>query len=279
MAFDALQYEICEDNIEFRLIAPDTWMLTTKLLEPFSSDCYLLSGDESAVIIDTGMIRNLNLKDYILELKLTDKPIIGAISTHSHFDHTGGNGWFGHAWMHKNSVYGATHPFGGNADGYILDYPIDIIKEGDVIDLGNRRLEFIEIGAHDLGSVAILDKDRRILFTGDELETGWINVGSTTPEKVPGQTIETHYKNMQKLKARYDEYDIICPGHHGAPIDKSSIDDFLKCDEMILSGVPGDPYVPRKNGGERFRSIPHIQVMRYRMAHICYRDDRIFEDK
>lgn len=272
---NAKLWETWEENFDFRLILPGTWMIGTRsAATPWGCDCYLLEGEEKAILIDSGMSK-LNLKEYIDALELTDKPILGVINTHSHFDHTGGNGFFGHAYLHPLAEQGAKKPF-SDAGDYPLDYEVTHLRDGSTLDLGNRLLEIIEIGAHDLGSIAILDHGRRILFTGDELETGWINVNSMGETYIPGQTIETHYKNMQKLKARYEEYDVICPAHHGAPIAKESIEHFLICDQRILDGVPGDPYIPEKNGGGR--SFPEgARVMRYKSAHICYHIDHIRE--
>ena len=271
---DSRTYELFEDNFDFRLIFPDTWMIGTKsAAQPMSCDCYLVIGRERAVLIDSGM-STLNIKDYIDELGLCDVPIAGVINTHSHFDHSGGNGFFGHAWMSEKAKKGATTPF-GPADGYLLDYPIDFVKEGDVIDLGDRKLEIFEIGAHDPSSIAILDRSRRILFSGDELETGWINVGSMGKAKNPASTIEQHYYNMKKLESLLPYYDAICCGHHGSPIAKESIYHFLKCDEMILSGVPGDAYIPYKTAGGHPLGEA-ARVMRYKSAHICYSQEHIY---
>lgn len=268
-----LDLNFLEDHFSQRLIFKDTWMIATKTdALPYSSDCYLLSGDESAIAIDSGM-HILNIAEYMQSL--TPVPICGVINTHGHFDHTGGNGFFKKTYMHPAARKPATTPF-GNAEGYILDYPIVELSEGYTIDLGGRVLEIMFIGAHSLDSIAILDRTNRILFTGDELETGWINVGSFR-SGIPGMTIETHYKNILKLKARYDEYDFICPAHHGAPIDKSAINDFLICDKMILDGAPGSDILPHKVAGGR--SAPGMRILRYKSAHICFNVDGIFEKK
>lgn len=273
MAFDFNTYE---DHYHPTLIAPGTWMISSKTaVTPWGSDNYLLEGDECALVIDTGMTK-LDFHAYCKQF--TDLPILGALNTHSHFDHTGGNGYFKKVFMHPLAEKGAKTPFGENASDYPLDYKITPVLEGDTICLGNRTLEIIEIGAHDLSSIAILDKDRRILFSGDELESGWCNVGSMGPKK-KGQTIENHYNNMLKLKARYDEYDVICPGHHGAPLDKSFINHVLIADKMILDGYEGDPNIPEKNGGGMLKGAGDCRVMRYKTAHICYNINNIFEDK
>lgn len=276
----AFEYEFYEDAYSFRLIAPKTWLIETKSPDtPWGCDCYLLEGEEYAILIDSGMSRR-NLKVYLDELKLVHHPILGVINTHSHFDHTGGNAYFGHAYMHQLAVENARKsPFKGeNTMGYELDYKITCVGEGDLLELGNRSLKILEIGAHDPSSIAILDTGARMLFSGDELETGWINVGSMNPVYHAAETIESHYENMLKLKKYRKEYDMICPGHHGSPVAGETLEHFLICDRMILEGVPGSTQNPKKNGdGGSF--APQLRVMRYQTAHMCYRQDRIFKRK
>lgn len=273
-------YEYYEEAYHFRLIAPGTWLIETKSQDtPWGCDCYLLEGEEHAVLIDSGMSKR-NLKVYLDQLKLVDRPILGVINTHSHFDHTGGNAYFGHAYMHPLAVENARKtPFKeGSTKGYELDYTVTCVQEGYRLELGGRSLEILEIGAHDPSSIAVLDKGARILFSGDELETGWVNVGSMNLAYHPSETVESHYENMIKLKQYEKEYDMICPGHHGSPVAKETLEHFLTCDRMILEGVPGGTENPRKNG-DGGPYAPQLRIMRYRSAHMCYRQDRIFRRK
>jgi hypothetical protein len=69
------------------------------------------------------------------------------------------------------------------------DYNINILRDGDVIELGNHTLEIISIGAHSPGSIAILDKTERILYSGDEI----------------AQLNDNHYKE-DPLKAEDSRY-------------------------------------------------------------------------
>ena len=265
-----------EEHFDSRKIAPKTWAIGTKYpATPMGCDCYLLEGDDECILIDTGMSK-LNIHAYIKAAGLTDKPITATISTHSHFDHTGGNGYFGKVYMHPKAEKGAKTPFDGDTASYPLDYEITPVKEGDVIPLKGRPLEIYEIGAHNPGSIAILDRTNRMLYSGDELETGWCNI-CLSAEPVPGSTVEQHYKNMQKLYSLYDAFDRICPGHHGAPVDKSTLLEIMHADELILSGAPGDPDVPRKCGP--FGAIEDFRVMRYKSAHLGYRLNSVFEPK
>ncbi len=249
-----------------RKITQNTWVITG-----VGCDAYLLLGDEMAMLIDSGMSPN-DLKAFCETL--TNLPIAGVINTHGHFDHTGGNGWFKRAYMHPLAASDAKRPFGGDDGSWKLDYEIQTLAEGEILNLGSRRLEILYIGAHSLGSIAIVDLDNRMLFTGDELDPGQVlcNMGGA---KAPGQTIENHQRNMRKLKARYAEYDILCPAHNGSPIDKSYVNDFIILDQRILDGVPGREDIssptlpfPRPDGALR---------QSYLGAHICYHPNAIYD--
>lgn len=257
------------EHFDIRKMNKNTWIIGTKYpATPWGCDCYLLECGEKCVLIDSGMSK-LNIHDYIKEVKVTDKPVVAVINTHSHFDHTGGNGYFDSVYMNPIGEKAAKTPFDGNTEDYPLNYEITPVKDGDILDFGDRPLLIMEIGAHDLSSIAIFDLKNRILFTGDELETGWCNV-NMRGENRPGQTIESHYNNMKKLYSHYDEFDVICPGHHGAPIDKSTLLEIMHCDEMILSGVPGETDTPNP-------PCDGYRVMRYKQAHIGYNEQAIFE--
>jgi len=251
-----------------RKITPNTWVITG-----VGCDSYLLLGDEMAMLIDSGM-SPLDIKSFCQTL--TDLPIAGVINTHGHFDHTGGNGWFKKAYMHPLAAKDGKRPFDGDVSNWKLDYEIETLEEGRILDLGNRRLEIIYIGCHSLGSIAILDLDNFILFTGDELDPGQV-LCNMSGASVPGQTVENHQRNMRKLKARWDEYDIICPAHNGSPIDKSYVNDFIIVDQMIMDGAQGredisSPTLPFKRPDGALR-------LNYLAAHICYNPKSIFEDQ
>ena len=231
---------------------------------------YLLLGDYAAIMIDSGMSTR-NLYDFVRTL--TDLPVLGVINTHGHLDHSLGNGYFKKAYMHPEAVKDVKSAQ-QNSPNYPTDYKIETVEEGWTIDMGGRELEVIYIGAHSLGSMAILDKDYRILFTGDELDPGQVLV-NMSGDYVPGQTVENHQKNMLKLKERAWEYDFICPAHNGTPIDKSYVDDFIVLDQMIMDGVPGREDItsptlpfPRPDGCLR---------QNYKCAHMCYHPNTIFE--
>jgi glyoxylase-like metal-dependent hydrolase (beta-lactamase superfamily II) len=44
--------------------------------------------------------------------------------------------------------------------------------EGDIIDLGVRKFEVILIPGHTAGSIALLDRENRLIITGDTISAG-----------------------------------------------------------------------------------------------------------
>ena len=216
--------------------APDTWQI-----DGVGAAAFLVLGKEKALMIDTGMSR-LNIREFVETL--TDLPIMVA-NTHGHFDHTGGNGFFDEVYMSAYAATEAKSVFKTGADvreeeEYPLDYEITVIEEGYVFDLGGRRLEAIAIPCHSPGSFAYLDMDRGMLFSGDEIDPGQVLLMSYTEER---KHVQDYLANMAKLKARENEFTMICPAHNGCPITSRYVDLFIELGERIIAGEEGSTEV------------------------------------
>jgi len=217
-----------------RLIHTNTW-----LIQGVGSNSYLVVGEKRGVMIDTGFATE-NIQVYAQSL--TDKPVILVANTHGHFDHTGGNGWFPHAYMSAKALEIAKVPYASLATHkYPTDYMVTIVGDGDKIELGNRSLEVIEIPAHAPSSIAYLDRKERIMFTGDEVGSMVMLVWM---QDEPQPTVEQHAKNMEKLLLHRHEFDFICGGHDLIMEDASIIEDYLEHDRRIMSGMEGIPWIP-----------------------------------
>lgn len=185
---------------------------------------YLIVGDDIGAAIDTGYGAG-NLREYLESL--CDKPVPWVINTHSHFDHTAGDFYFDRAYMSKGAINLAGIPY-ESFDGIEFpapDFPKTAVGDGDIIPLKGRELEVFEIGDHTDDGIALLDKDHRILFSGDEFMPGHKTLNGSV----------TRWKNgLEKLMGHLDEFDILCGGP--AILDASVVEIFYKAACNILAG-------------------------------------------
>lgn len=254
---------------------PGVWTLTNR----WQNFMHLLVGEEKALLIDTGYGEG-NFRQIVESI--TDKPVM-AVDTHGHFDHTGGNAWWEEVWMAEGSVASARHPFSEEQQGWYdskpyKDYKINILKDGDVIDLGGKVVEVITIAAHHEGSIALLDKTDRLLFTGDEMESGQVLLFVRDGNLPLEQVVAAHKANMEKLRVRRSEYDFICPAHNGTMLQPDMyLNDFIALDQSILDGTAkvqpdtaGFGYAPYQVGDSLFAKMGSQERAEYGQASIVY---------
>lgn len=200
---------------------------------------YLLEGEEKALLIDTGWGAG-NLRAFVE--KLTDKPIL-VTNTHGHLDHSGGNGeWESVIMLPGGEIDLFTcHrlPFDVSKLPY-PNYEHKLVHDGDVIDLGGRTIELLDISAHSNGSLAYLDRKTGCLFVGDELESTQVIMNDSEP--IPGHSFDldarlrAHHANMLRLRELKGIWTTIFPAHNGTPIAHSYLDDYIALVEHIYAG-------------------------------------------
>ncbi len=156
----------------------------TKIYESFIVCCYLIEGDEKAMLLDCGVGLG-DIKEYAETL--TDLPIM-LVASHAHVDHIGGVRNFKSiyvnvtdipivAWSTSNAVrmsYLKGHPMVKKL-GYDLSTvpikwsPFAIIpfRNGHVFDLGGIKIKAYEVPGHTRGSMFFKVLGQDIVFTGD----------------------------------------------------------------------------------------------------------------
>lgn len=237
----------------------NTWFLSTV---GGTLHIYLLEGDERALLIDTAYGIG-NLKEVVEQL--TKKEVLVA-NTHGHIDHTGANGYWKKAFMHKNAERDMPDPNETMCDVKTQPYPDYekvFMNEGDIIDLGNRKIEVIDISAHSNGSLAYLDSSHHLLYVGDEIESSQVLLmplsGDNEKEYDFYGRCLTHKNNMMKLLDRYSEYDFLAPGHNGTPISKDYIKDFYELDDLLLNK---NAKFTKKLNHKYFENSPQFEFLR-----------------
>jgi glyoxylase-like metal-dependent hydrolase (beta-lactamase superfamily II) len=102
--------------------------------------------------------------------------------------------------------------------------------EGETIDLGGRLFEVILIPGHTPGSIALLDRENRILISGDSVAESPIFMFGK------GRSLHAHIYSMKKLLAFSDLFDEIYPAHGPCPLNKDIIGKLIRGAECVLNG-------------------------------------------
>jgi len=139
------------------------------------ANCYLIGCEETkeAVVVDPGG----DVKMILDELKRTGLNLKYIINTHGHIDHIEGNDELREATGAELMIHELDAPrltdakqngsgmFGGQVKAF---KPADtLLKEGDVINAGNVKLEVLHTPGHTRGGICLLTKGA--VLTGDTL--------------------------------------------------------------------------------------------------------------
>ena len=212
-------YEVYKLNKNtYAIYEPNQWQETIS---------YLLIGSERAMLVDT--LQGISNLKFVVD-QLTELPII-VINTHSHYDHIGSNYQFDTIYGLQNT-YTANNARGlsnqelqGNVTpGSIWknlpknfsfefyeskSYKIDkFVKNGDVIDLGNRKIEVILVPGHSPDSIILIDKKNRLMLTGDSFYPAPIYVYSDS------SSFQDFFISSQIMFSYRDDVDYLLPGHN-----------------------------------------------------------------
>ena len=252
--------------------------------------CYLVLGEKAAMLVDS-MYGVGSLKEFCETL--TDKPIIH-VATHFHGDHTGGSYEFSEFYMSPKdfeSFYAGMGRSGGNAmrtakRRTLPEYqdqlreqdmiePKEVrlhpIFEGDLIDLGGKQIEVIEVPGHTAGEIVLLDRKARCLYSGDTCNT------NTLLQLDPKCCVAEYIENLRKLNGYRSAFDTLFNGHDIQ--NATIIDEGIELCEKILRHEDAHLPVTSFSGtaslaAQRIgNTMDRVDGKRF---NAVYNDDRIF---
>ena len=208
------------DDVVFHQIDEHTWVGTGH--EMANESLYLVEGSDRAVLIDAGT----NIKDLDkIVASITNKPVM-LMATHVHPDHTGPSiNCFAEVYINP-----------GDSDmvpEFMRDYKgtVKYLKDREVIDLGNRKLEVVFTPGHTKGSTTFIDKKAGYGFSGDSFGTGLLLLGVD---------FSTFIATCEKIGSIMEEHDIkfLYPGHYNDNFVETlpKIKDMLALSQLVLSG-------------------------------------------
>jgi glyoxylase-like metal-dependent hydrolase (beta-lactamase superfamily II) len=193
---------------------------------------FLILGTERALLFDTG----LGIGDMRRVVTgLTDLDIV-VLNSHTHYDHIGSNYQF-------ETIYGRDTDYtrartkgspteavaGFLREGWVWKplpagfdpaayrsrpFEIDrIVGEGDVVDLGGRRLEILDTPGHAPDSICLLDRDNRLLFTGDTFYLAPLYT------HLEGSDFDAYAETAARLAGLADQIDSALTSHNVPVVD------------------------------------------------------------
>jgi hydroxyacylglutathione hydrolase len=238
-----------------------------------------VTGKDKALLIDTGT----GVADLAACVRRITSLPLTVVNTHGHGDHVGADFQFDAVSAHPDDFDLTIRSAGrGNREDAVkrvaaqapalepllLKSGADFdakrlapVHGGHVFDLGGRKLEVIETPGHTKGSICLLDKEHRLLFTGDTTNSlVWLFLGNCLP-------LETYLQTLKSLQQRASEFTTIMPGHN-EPLEGSFIADQIGCVESILAGTcEAKPY-PNRMGID-------AQVCAFKRAQVAYDPDNL----
>ncbi|MDD4291262.1 MAG: MBL fold metallo-hydrolase [Clostridia bacterium] len=183
--------------------------------ESWNLNCYLIEGKRFLYIVDTGRGAGdaIQIKEYV-EKHFEGKSLI-VINTHWHFDHVWGNSVFADCpiiaqrecyKMYCDNFDRLTEEY-AKKHKEIIEYcpPTFLVEETLYIE--DDGLILFHTSGHTPDGLAILDKDDRVLYIGD-------NIGDTAEEPVPylEQSKATYKTSLEYIKTL--DFDLLASGHN-----------------------------------------------------------------
>lgn len=224
--------------------------------DPHCVMMYLVVGAERAALVDTGFGVTDTLRGFVEGL--TGKPIL-CIVAHGHPDHAGAAALFDTVYMNAkdepllpvslsyerrmDDVFGRgeTDPeFKAYCEKHIvmtekLNYAE--MNDGDVFDLGGKRLEVVAMPGHTQGSVALLNKEENYALVSDCFSRRTALVKMPTEKRVG---ITAYRDGLARFMSLLDDDTKLYWGHGEGPVPHEVPSDMLRACNEVLDGKVGD---------------------------------------
>jgi glyoxylase-like metal-dependent hydrolase (beta-lactamase superfamily II) len=261
-------------------VASDDWFQVYEtsegvysIVEPYQyeeSISHLVVGDERAILFDTGI--GLRPIRPVVE-RLTDRPVT-VLNSHTHFDHVGGNAEFS-TILAIDSDYTRANMAGFDHDRIAADFvpeafcsgppssvDLDVIhtrpwkasayvEDGEILELGGRRLEILHVPGHAPDAIALLDSENGLLFTGDTFYAAelWL--------VVPETNLDDYDRAITRLANIEKDVKYLLGAHASARVDSGRLAKVRDAFHKLRSG----DYPGAEDGGRLVFTIDDIEFV------------------
>lgn len=188
-------------------------------VNPLGVNCYVVSDDGEAAIIDCGCFeeREWNrIKDYIESEKLTLKHVL---LTHAHFDHV-----YGLRYVERDyGMYPYLHSMDAEQYAHSLDMLVQFmgvrlpgelpaiggyLQDGQELKIGTTSFRVIHTPGHTPGGICFYCETEGVLFSGDTLFQG--SIGRTD---FPGGSMQIEIESVRERLLTLPDSVRVMTGH------------------------------------------------------------------
>lgn len=227
------------DWFSLEAVSPGVTRITEPFVHPvFRANLYRIEGRDLVVQLDFGN----GIASLSAALPRTDKPVL-AVASHGHVDHVGSFHEFarraGHgaerdtfatmadddtfaSWFREMPGVLAARP---DESWSIEDFALspapltEVLDDGDVIDLGDRRFAVLHLPGHSPGCIGLLDEANGEFFSADAIYDDQLY------DELPHSNVEDYLATMRRLL----DLDVgIVHGGHGPSFGKPRMDEIAR---------------------------------------------------
>lgn len=217
---------------------------------------YVVLGTEKALVFDTGL-GIYNPRPLVEELA-GDREII-VVNSHFHFDHAGGNHFFGKAFIHLDELVRRVADEGLHSENITYQvrdeaFPLGVpegfdqmaygtepfeaidVSEGMTFDLGGRSLEVFFAPGHSPDGICLIDEANDLVLAGDTFYLGAL-YGQFASDEFGYSDMEAYRRTMHRLSERVKDGTRIFCCHNEFMADGIKIKQAAELFDRILDGT------------------------------------------
>ena len=231
---------------------------------------YLVIGAERAMLWDTGLgIANI-LQEVERFVPVTPERFI-VVQSHSHFDHMGDTWRFAArgvpiychpaeaervgrgidhersvGWIQPSRLLGP-FPSGFDPGAYEIRgaQVTNLLNDGDVVDLGDRRFTVLHTPGHSPGGICLWDTENGLLLSGDTAYPAPLY--SWSPDTDP----DIYRRSLRRLADLAPQVRRCLPSHDETPMPPELLVQMADAFDRIHDGTADGAFVPSDAGADR----------------------------